>query len=397
MFPFRRALPLLALSLAALVPSSAMSSSARIAGLNVPGDYVKDDTGIFTYLSSVAAAPDQVWIQPGSGAPAMGAVLGDLWDGHTGTWAIHMRRFAPQLGQATFADAGVTSQLGFIDPNFNGEAFDVMWGHPFGSGTLGLRLNRSFISNELAAGTTEGNGNFQRNVWGVGAGYGFAFGAGRDAELSLLWQQRSFRGDNAVTPSAARDAGANSFLIAGRAFLRANGSLTVVPNVKLYQFDLASADAGGAVTDALVSGWQAGVAGNWTIGSDDLFVLGAQFVNNRSEQTNPGNPQQVVVEKYYPNAFMALETRVNPWLQLRFGAQEAVYYVVDSELGSPTPVPTTRVEHVFSFSTGAAVKAGALMFDATLTPQFFNNPVGAMFNNGLGSTPFARVSASYGF
>ncbi|MCE9628178.1 MAG: hypothetical protein K8R56_09715, partial [Candidatus Eisenbacteria bacterium] len=319
MHPFRRALPLLALSLAVLVPSSAMASSARIAGLNVPGDYVKDDTGMFTYLSAVASSSNQVWIEPGAVEPAMGAVLGNLWDGRTGTWALHLRRFAPQLGQATIGDAGITSQLGFRDPNLNGEALDLMWGHRLGKGTLGLRLNRSFVSNELPAGTTEGSGNFQRNVWGIGAGYGFSFGEGRDAELSLLWQQRSFQGTNFVTPSQAKDAGSNSFLIAGRAFMRTSGTLTVVPTVKLYQFDLAAADAGGAVTDALISGWQAGVAGNWTIGSDDLFVLGAQFLNNRSEQTNPGNPQQVIVEKYYPNAFMALETRVNPWLQLRFG------------------------------------------------------------------------------
>lgn len=397
MHPFRRALPLLALSLAALVPSFALASPARISGLNVPGDYVRDNTGMFTYLSAVASSPNQVWIQPDGGEQAMGAVLGNLWDGRTGTWALHLRRFAPQLGQALLADPPMTSQFGFIDPNVTGQAVDLMWGHKAGKGTLGLRFNRSFTSLETPAGGTEGNGNTGRNVFGLGAGYGFSFGEGRDAEVSLLWQQRSFRGDDAVTPSAAKDAGANSFLIAGRAFMRTSGTLTVVPSVKLYQFDLAAANAGGAVTDALISGWQAGVAGNWTIGSDDLFVLGAQFLNNRSEQTNPGNPQQSIVEKYYPNAFMALETRVNPWLQLRFGAQEAVYYVVDRKVGLPVPTPQLLVQHAFTFNTGATVKAGGLVFDATLDSQFYNNPVAATLNNGVGSGPFARVSATYGF
>ncbi len=396
----RRLLIPVVLSLAALIPSFALASSARLEGLNVPGDYVKDAAGVHTYLSGLATQSDRVWIDPTPGGrTSMGASLSKLWDGRTGTWQLNLRRFAPSLGGELVGDPIATSALGFRDPNLTGQSLDLMWGHRLGNGSFGMRLNRSFISNESPAGKTEGDGNLARDVWGLGAGYGFNFGEGRDAELSLLWQQRTFKGTDFTTPSLAEDAGSNSFLIAGRAFVRTSGTLTVVPNARLWQFDLAAADAGGAVTDALLSGWQVGLAGNWTIGSNDLFVLGAQFLNNRNEQTSPGNPQQVVIEKYYPNVFMALETQVNSWLTLRFGAQEAISHIDDRNVGLPAPVQSIAKSHAFSLSTGATVKVGALVFDATLDPAFYNNPVSGTFNNGLGglNPPFAHVSATYAF
>jgi hypothetical protein len=46
---------------------------------------------------------------------------------------------------------------------------------------------------------------------------------------------------------------------------------------------------------------------------------------------------------------------------------------------------------------GAGVKLGSLMLDATLADNFWNNPVGAVWNNGVGTQPFPRVSATYSF
>ena len=52
-----------------------------------------------------------------------------------------------------------------------GEAFDIIWGHKMGSSNLGLRLNRSFVSNDNGTTTTEGDGNNGRNILGFGGGY----------------------------------------------------------------------------------------------------------------------------------------------------------------------------------------------------------------------------------
>ena len=78
-------------ALAAVLPSVALASGARVAGLNVPGDYIKDYTGIFTYVSGVTNVGNLVYAEPNSSDEAVGAVLGNLWEGRLGTWGIHLR------------------------------------------------------------------------------------------------------------------------------------------------------------------------------------------------------------------------------------------------------------------------------------------------------------------
>ncbi len=379
----------------AVIPAVAFASSARVQGLNVPGDYVKDYTGMYTYLSGVGSVGNLVYAEPGNGGNnAMGAVLGNLWEGRLGTWGVNLRRFAPALGQNNAGDPFTTTNLGISDPNQTGEAFDLLWGHKMGSGSLGLRLNRSFISNETAAGTTEGNGTLGRNVWGLGAGFGFAMNSNTDVEISGLFQNRGFKGTNAATFDAAADDGGSSYQLAARAMRKAGGNLTLIPVAKLYSFDVSSVSAAAVTSNIKLTGWQFGLAGNWALGSDDLFILGGQFVNNKVESTVGAAATTELSETYYPNVFMSLETHTNSWLTLRFGAQNAMMY--SAKLDNGTSVQTVKA-HAFNFNLGATAKAGSLAFDAVLTPNFFNNPVGATFNNGLGNNPFTRVSATYSF
>jgi hypothetical protein len=387
-----------ALSLLAVLPAVAFSSPARVHSMNIPGDYIKDYTGIYTYVSGVGSVGNLVYVEPTAGNESMGAVLGNLWDGRMGTWAIHMRRFHPGLGQPTSIESPMTSFIGFSDPNSNGEALDLMWGHKMGSGSLGLRLNRSFISNEVSSGTAEGDGPFGRNMWGIGAGFGFQMNENTDVEIAGHFQNRNFQGSDFTVPDAATDDGGTTYLVAGRAMMKSSGNLMWMPVVKIYSFDLSALDASTPAvrTDAKLSGWEAGIAGNWSIASDDLLVVGLQIVGNKAEQTVGTGPKAELNETYYPNAFMALEAHVNSWLTLRFGAQNAVLYSIKQETGSPV-VTIKQKLHAFTYDMGAGVKVGSLMLDATLTPNFWNNPVSAVWNNGLGGNPFPRVSATYSF
>jgi len=378
-----------ALSLLAVIPAVAFASPGRVAGLNVPGDYIKDYTGIYTYVSGVSSVGNLVYVEPTQGNESMGAVLGNLFEGRLGTWGVHLRRFHPQLGQATSANSFATSNF-FSDPNTNGEALDLMWGRKMGNGSLGLRVNRSFFSVEDATGTNEGsNGN--RNVWGFGAGYGWAMNENTDLELAGLYQNRSFD-----TPPVADDGG-TTYELALRAMMKAGSSLMIAPVGKIYSFDLSTADA---VTPAnnvssKLTGWELGLAGNWTLGTDDLFVLGAQFAGNKGETTPSAGATSSISETYYPNVFMALETHVNSWLTLRFGAQNALMYSIKSE-NNLVNDPTTIKTHTFTYDMGAGVKLGTLQMDATLQPNFWSNPIANSWNNPTG-TPFGRVSATYSF
>ena len=378
-----------ALSMLAVIPAVAFASPGRVAGLNVPGDYIKDYTGIYTYVSGVSSVGNLVYVEPTSGNESMGAVLGNLFEGRMGTWGLHLRRFHPQLGQATSSDQFTTSNF-FGDPNANGEALDLMWGRKMGNGSLGLRVNRSWFSVEDATGTIEGS-NGGRNVWGFGAGYGWAMNENTDLELAGLYQNRSF--DN---PPVADDGG-TTYELALRAMMKAGSSLMIMPVGKIYSFNLSTADAVTPANnvDSKLTGWQLGLAGNWTLGTDDLFVLGAQFVGNKGEVTPSGGATQSINETYYPNVFMALESHVNSWLTLRFGAQNALFYSVKSE-GLLVNDPTTVKTHAFTYNMGAGVKLGSLQMDATLEPNFWNNPIANSWNNPTGQ-PFGRVSATYSF
>jgi hypothetical protein len=389
-----------AICLLVVIPTAAFASSSRIAGMGVPVDYVKDYTGIFTYVSGVNTVGNLVYAEPNSpaahGGQAMGTVLGNLWEGRLGTWGLHLREFSPALGQSMFGNSVNTTAFPalFGDPNTNGEALDLMWGHKMGSGNLGLRYSRSFLSNEIAAGTAEGNGSDFRNVWGLGAGFGFALNAATDVEIAGQFQNRSFKGTDINTPDAAGDDGGGTYLVSGRAWIKGGGNLMWVPVARIYSFDLSSVDAGSVATNAEVSGWEVGGAGNWSIGSDDLFIVGLNIVGNHSEQTIGAGAKQEANETFYPNAFMGLETHVNSWLTLRFGARNAVLYSLKLENGTTSQ---TIKNHVFAFNMGAGVKLGSLMLDATLADNFWNNPVGAVWNNGVGPAPFPRVSATYSF
>jgi hypothetical protein len=381
-----------------VIPTMAFASASRVAGLNVPGDYIKDYTGMFTYVSEVNTVGNLVYTEPNTGNEALGAVLGNLWEGRMGTWALHLRRFAPDLGQAVSGSPITTTAIPglFGDPNSTGEALDLMWGHKMGSGNLGLRYNRSFVSNETATNTAEGTGNTGRNIWGLGAGFGFAMNPNTDVELAGDFQNRSFKGQTPPAGQPVADNGGSTYLVAARGFVKGGANIMWVPVGRIYSFDLSSTDAAAVNTDAKISGWEVGGAGNWSIGSDDLFILGVNIVGNHAESTVGANPKSTANETFYPNAFMGIETHVNSWLTLRFGAQNAVLYSLKTETGAPT-VTTTVKAHVFSYNMGAGVKLSSLMLDATLAPGFWNNPVSAVWNNGLGGPPFPRVSATYSF
>ena len=385
-----------ALSLLAVLPAGALASPGRVDGLNVPGDYIKDYTGIYTYVSGVNSVGNLVYAEPGAGNEAMGAVLGNLFEGRFGTWAVHLRRFHPNLGQATSLDPMTTSLAGFDDLNVNGESLDLMWGRKMGNGNLGLRFNRSYVSTEDPTGQAEGNANFGRNVFGMGAGFGFQMNANTDVELAGHYQDRSFKGDNLTTPSTAEDDGGTTYLVAARAMMKSGGNMMWVPVGRIYSFDQTSVTAANVRTERTMSGWEAGIAGNWAIASDDLIVLGVNFVGNKIEVTPAAAAATTTNETYYPNAFLAVESHVNSWLTLRFGAQNAVLYSFKTEAGAPVTTVTDK-RHAFTYNMGAGVKLGTFMLDATLTPNFWNNPIGAVWNNGLGANPFPRVSATYSF
>ena len=384
-----------------LVPAGAMASSARISGLNVPGDYVKGDyTGMFTFLSEVNGVGNLAYVEAGSternfGDHAVGAVLPGLFDGRMGVWSFHLRQEHPALGQS-----GIGELLGpdFEDTNWNntGEAFDVIWGHRMGSGNLGLRINRSFQSYDDGNTVVEGAGSNGRNVLGLGAGYDFEWADNGTVQFSGLYQSRHYK--QSLTDQS--DNG-KALQLTARMLHKFGGNATLIPVLKYASLDQARISGTTDVTDKYTQ-IQAGLAGNWTIGTGDLLVFGAQFAHNKLELDN-----EEIRENYAPNVFLALETQLNPWLSFRAGAQNAMFLSHTMEAGA---TQTEGKGHEFSFNLGTSVKLGSLMLDATLDPAFLQNPFAQLaggtnsyFWNGYsdrvtgysGAVAFPKVTATY--
>lgn len=410
------------------LPVIAQAQTSRVEGMAVPGDYIKDYTGIYTYTSGVVNVGNLVYgelgnalVNPNTGSPltldrGVGAVLQNLFDGKLGTWAIHLREETPALGQGdNFSQPSLGN--GGIDPNNNtNESFDLMWGRKFGTTSLGLRLNRSFYrakSEPLAgaetnfefdpAGAAAAAGsavpqNLGRNLWGLGGGLGFEMNANTNVEVSLLYQSRTFINNDGVTK--VEDDGPATYLVALRAMYQWEPNVMLVPVFKYYSFDLSTKTSGppAATFDNSLKGWQAGVAGNWTVGNNDLFVLGVAFAQNRAEQKEavfaaPVPADGKATETIAPEVFSSLETHVNNWLTLRFGARKGAYDKVKAE---PTGGGNAEItSSPFTMNIGAGVKLGTLQLDAILNTAFPQTL--GWLGSGIAGVYFPKVTATYSF
>ena len=427
---FSKLLVLCAVAAVALA-ATASAQTSRVAGMALQGDYIKDYTGIYTYLSGVPNVGNLIYGELGNDFAstedrAVGAVLGNLWDGRFGTWAIHLRQQTPNLGQGDGSSAGAPG-IG-EDPNFHSnESFDLMWGRKFGTSSLGLRLNRSFHSMEFdngifgfgTLGTVEydyqggipnvGDANLSRNILGFGAGYGMELSSTSQVELSVLYQTRTYEiSDTAGTAGGVtlEEDGPTTYQIAARMFWQWQPNVVVVPVFKWYSYDLStSAPAPVGVDDNSLKGWQAGAAGNWTLGSNDLFVLGLAFGGNTVDQEAAvlGIPSPIgtvtaigkITESYSPLLFAALETHVNNWLTLRFGANKMAWHHAKVE-DNTVPGTFEFSNSPFNMSIGAGIKVGTLQFDAVVNDAFPQNGL-YLFSGSPTATMFPKVSATYSF
>lgn len=417
-----------ALALMLTLPVAAIAQTSRVEGMALQGDYIKDYTGIYTYLSSVPTVGNLVYGElgttTGAATPAdrsMGAVLGNLWDGRYGTWGIHLRQQTSQLGQGGQGSAPAVGIGRDPNSNFN-ESFDLMWGKKLSNTNLGLRINRSFRKDKLVTGgvTTNlefdnavGNNNLGRNIMGYGAGIGFEMNQNTSVELSGLLESRTFENSvvNPAPPPAAfsnKEDGGSTYQLAGRMMWQWTPSVMVTPVVKIYSFDLSrvqSVPAPAASFSNKLSGWQVGAAGNWTVGTSDLFVLGATFAQNRLEEAEDlfgyaaafgANPNMKLTETLTPQVFAALETHINRWLTLRFGANKGAFQKTKVENQGAAPAFTREVSiSSFRMNLGAGVKVGTLQLDAIMANNFPQTL--GWLGSGNSQVYFPKVTATYAF
>lgn len=426
------------LALALALPTMAAAQTSRVEGMNLMSDYIKDYTSIYTFPSQVTNVGNLVYGEMGvtssafstPGDRAVGAVLGNLWDGRYGTWAFHLREFTPQLGQGDLTSSSAPGVLG-SDPNLHGsESFDVMWGSHVGTTAVGLRVNRSYFRFRDAlpgVPTTifafdpvfAGDPNLGRNITGVGGGLGFEMNPNTMVELSLLYQSRTFESSSTFggTTTKSQEDSPTSYLFAARAMWQWQPNVLVVPVFKWYSYDMTNKTAvttAGVTTtttfDNTLKGWEVGAAGNWTVGTNDLFVAGVTFAQNRLEQeydifgisSSFGLSDDLkVTETLSPQVFAALETHVNNWWTFRFGASKGAVENIEIKDRSSAPSPTADEKIEFSqssfeMSLGTGVKLGTLQVDAVLD-NAFPQTLGGFFSQASNYVSFPKVTATYAF
>lgn len=418
--------------LALALPVVSNAQTARVEGMSLQGDFIKDYTGIYQYPSEIPNVGNLIYGELGRfavGTPVdrgVGTVLGNLFDGRFGVWGLHLRQFTPAIGQG---DAVSQPAPGFagLDPNTNtNEAFDLMWGMKRGTTSYGLRLNRSFFKTEDAIpgvttsvfkydATAQDTANLGRNIMGIGGGIGFEMNPNTNVEVTFLYQTRDF--ETSVTPGAkTEDDGPTTYSAGARAMWQWQPNVLVIPMVRFYSYDLSTktTPAGGGaavVADNTLSGWQAGIAGNWTLGTNDLFVLGLNFAQNRLEQeadifgisgrvvTTLGGamgPDIHATEMLTPQLFAALETHVNNWLTLRLGANKGAFQSLEVEEQSGALRNVKVSLSSFHMNIGAGVKLGTLQLDAVVNDTF-PQTLGGLFSQTPGYVAFPKVTATYSF
>ena len=414
----RRTKKILALSALVLaLPVVASAQMSRVEGMALQGDFIKDWSAIFSYPSQVSNVGNLVYGELGNVDPSVitfdrsvGAVVGNLWEGRLGTWAVHLREQTPQLGQG---DAGSQPAPGIdgSDPNVHSmESFDLMWGKKFGTTSFGLRLNRSFGGLEIddptqLIGKVEydwtlgANPNLTRNIVGFGGGIGFEMSPTTNVEAGVLYQRRKYSIEDSTGTVLQKEDGPATYQIAGRMMWQWQPNILVVPVFKYYSYDL-SQRIGTTVDDNSLKGWQFGAAANWALGSNDLFVFGATFAQNKLKSANSTAPGVFGLvteetETYAPQVFAALETHVNSWLTLRFGANKGAWYSIEDQ-DSTVPNNIKFKGSDFNMHLGAGVKVGNLQLDAILADDFPNN-LPYFISGNQTSDMFTKVTATYPF
>lgn len=281
---------LLASVLLVAFPVVAGASTARVDGMGIQGDYIKDYTNIYTYLSNISCVGNVVYGELGNWNSdsrtedkGVGAVIGNLFDGRFGAIGIHLREETAQLGQG---DANTPPGAGFgnwtnegsgtdgWDPNSNTQhAFEVMWGKKFGAMSVGLQMNRSYARIEgdptiWGSGTgwndIQGDAPYNvyygwpedltwnRNILGFGGGFGYELSPKLSIETSILFQRRTFMAKDTLYDQSAfvgnyneeggltasgqkwENDGSSAYLMAARGLWQAQPNLLVVPVFKLY-------------------------------------------------------------------------------------------------------------------------------------------------------------------
>jgi len=172
----------------------------------------------------------------------------------------------------------------------------------------------------------------------------------------------------------------------------------VVPVFKYTKYDLSTKTPTQSFDNSLTA-WQAGAAGNWTLGSNDLFVLGLTFAQNKLDETVAASPTTTgnvtITETFTPEIFAALETHINPWLTLRFGANKGAWHSVKED-DAITPQNIRFENSPFFMTLGAGIKLGTLQLDAVLNDHIAQN--GLYLLSGSANTPLAtKVTATYAF
>ena len=415
----RRNLTILALgALMLALPAMSIAQTSRVEGMALQGDFIKDVSGMFTYTSQVANVGNLVYgelgntnFPPVTADRSVGAVIGTLWDGRLGTWAVHLHEQTPQIGQGTAASNPAPGVFG-ADPNTNThDSFDLMWGKKFGTTSFGLRLNRAFTSLEgdlytiLGPSTLvkiEGDAvspaalNTARNVFGLGAGVGFEMSPTSNIELNFKYESRTFEAvDSTGTAGGVTvsEDSPTSYQFAARGMWQWMSNVMIVPVFKWYSYALGVQTTPGATIENSLKGWQVGAAGNWTLGANDLFVLGVNFAQNKLEANNVA---QEITETLTPQVFAALETHINSWLTLRFGASKAAQSQIElKDNAGNTDVKIKGADFVMNLGVGT--KFGPLQLDAVLNNDYPH--VGPWFISGqsVGGAVFPKVTATYGW
>ncbi|KPJ61353.1 MAG: hypothetical protein AMJ46_01195 [Latescibacteria bacterium DG_63] len=408
-----------------MTPALAMGSTARLEGLGVAPAFVEDYANMFTFPVSITRYPAVVvgelgdyWASP-SMDRGFGATMGLGDDAMYGVFGIMLREnslFAPYPGY-----------LGE-----EGSQFDVLWGMNFGTASLGIRFDRAnsqleWVDDWLLS---------PLSIYDLGGPYtvndfntlGFAVSAGFDVrdgdmiEATIEYRTLDFTIEDTDDPDGwtVGDKGEPSYSFMARGFFAVDDVKSVVPMIGYAKYDgsweVDSADPTEEDSaDETITGMHAGLGLKFDVGSFFMVGIGYSQWKMEGDATWGTDPTPGTLDNYEftstasPFFFGCLETPVNDWLTVRFGATKNLVAedVIEETFGGTKTEVSSRNGNIpagirggypyfaepFMFAMGVTFTFGDLELDATLHEMY---PFTGMYwLSGVDEVPFGRISATY--
>ncbi|MDO9067966.1 MAG: autotransporter outer membrane beta-barrel domain-containing protein [Deltaproteobacteria bacterium] len=286
-----------------------------------------------------------------------------------------------------------------------GSAFDLIYARRFGDRTAGIRLEHSLGQSSYSYSNVENQASCAVTGLTLGLGYEPSDAVRVDAGLSYgkLSFESSYTLSLPDSTESINSKGLGYLAFSGRAFLRLNEEMVLVPLINFSYFDLGYdyaknytlVTAGGTNQSTglfLGCGWQFRPDNRMTL----LAGLGYGYQNMKINDSLVYHTRQEKTTSSYPAITAGVEANLTGWLTVRLGAEKRILsQSVAKDFFDNTTLVEKSITQPYELNLGLAVKNRGFTLDLMVNPKLIYS--GGNIASGSKNWPFTRASLAYRF